>query len=352
MARLVSLSTALVALVALVTSEPASAQTPKRAVMSPRVLTTIAPELLPEETFTGPVDVKEINANIPNLDYTPNFEEKTNIIFERAKQHTYRRTIWGYEFSFKPLRMMDIDIPQPEGRMKRKLIWYMVYRIRNLGGHLAPKPVDARVDNAKPEENPKFAERYTKTEVEKVDDLSKVFPPAAFFPQFVLRVNHFDWDPAKGDNKEYLDKVIPAALEAIEAREQVARFTGKQLFDNVTISGQKLPLSTEDEDNGVWGVATWEDVDPRADFISISIAGLTNANRFKEVAPPAAGEPVGKNREYTTKQLVLHFWRPSDTIGQAEREIRFGFPTDPELETRALKLFGVKSRVDHYWDYR
>jgi hypothetical protein len=354
MVRLVSLSTAIAALAlsSAALSSTVSAQEAKRPVMSPKVLTVIEPDLLPEETATGPIATKEITANIPNLQYTPNFEEKTNTLFEKSKQHVYRRTIWGYEFSFKPLRMIDVDIPQPEGRMKRKLIWYMVYRIRNLGGHLAPAPTDARIETAKADENPKLAERYQKIDVKKVNELNDVFPPPAFFPSFVLRCNQFDWDPSKGDAKEYLDKVIPSAMAAIEKREQIERFTGKPLFDSVTISGQKIPLSTEDEDNSVWGVAMWEDVDPRADFISIAVSGLTNANKYKEITDPKAGEPVGKNREYLKKTLVLLFWRPSDTIAQGEKEIRYGFPTDPDVEARALKIFSVPARVDHYWDYR
>lgn len=358
MVRLVSLSTAIAAALiaapfsSTLLSSTALAQEAKRPVMSPKVLTVIPPDLLPEETATGPIATKEITANIPNLQYVPNFEEKTNTLFERSKQHVYRRTIWGYEFSFKPLRMVDVDIPQAEGRMKRKLIWYMVYRIRNLGGHLAPAATDARIENAKPEENPKFAQRYQKVDVKKVDDLKDVFPPPAFFPSFVLRCNQFDWDSGKGEATEYLDKVIPAALPVIEKREQIERFTGKPLFDSVTISGQKIPLSTEDEDNSVWGVAMWEDVDPRADFISIAVGGLTNANKYKEFAEPKAGEPVGKNREYLKKNLILLFWRPSDTIAQSEKEIRFGFPTDPDVEARALKVFGLTSPVDYYWDYR
>ena len=42
----------------------------------------------------------------------------------------------------------------------------------------------------------------------------------------------------------------------------------------------------------MWGVATWEYVDPRMDFFSIYVKGLTNAYRFAD--PPGAykaGEP-------------------------------------------------------------
>ena len=37
------------------------------------------------------------------------------------------------------MRMVYVDIPQPNGKMQRKLVWYMVYRVRNLGGHIKPR---------------------------------------------------------------------------------------------------------------------------------------------------------------------------------------------------------------------
>ena len=43
------------------------------------------------------------------------------------------------------------------------------------------------------------------------------------------------------------------------------------------MTGKSLKQSTPEEDNSVWGLATWEDVDPRVDFFSVYIKGLTNA---------------------------------------------------------------------------
>ena len=47
-----------------------------------------------------------------------------------AKEVILRREVYCFEFSFKPLRQIYIDVPQPNGLLKRKLVWYMVYRIR------------------------------------------------------------------------------------------------------------------------------------------------------------------------------------------------------------------------------
>ena len=48
----------------------------------------------------------------------------------------FRRDIWCLEFSFKPLRMIEVDVPTL-GR-HANLVWYLVYRVRNTGQVLKP----------------------------------------------------------------------------------------------------------------------------------------------------------------------------------------------------------------------
>src|SRR6187431_3107978 len=84
------------------------------------VLKVIPPAALEGETFTDPIELHEIRKGLPGIDYTPNFEAKSKTVFERAKEATLRRTVWSLEFSFKPVRMVMVDVPQPEGKMKRK----------------------------------------------------------------------------------------------------------------------------------------------------------------------------------------------------------------------------------------
>ena len=62
----------------------------------------------------------------------------------------------------------------------------------------------------------------------------------------------------------------------------IAKIRTASCSNSVEISGQPIPLSTATEDNSVWGVATWVDVDPRIDFFSIYINGLTNAYRWTD----------------------------------------------------------------------
>src|SRR5204863_1724156 len=138
------------------------------------------------------------------------------------------------QFSFKPLRMINVDMPTTNGRTEKRLIWYMVYRVTNLGEHL---PANAAGANKQAADQPSAEEVY-------------------FHPQFVLESHEYQ--------KAYLDRVLPQAVKAIQKREDPNRV----LLDTVQMSQHPIPLSVADENKSVWGVATWEFVDPRMDFFS------------------------------------------------------------------------------------
>ena len=133
--------------------------------------------------------------------------------------------------------------------------------------------------------------------------------------------------------KAYLDRVLPLAVKAIEKRDDPAR----KLLNSVEMSEHPIPLSTTDEDRSVWGVATWEFVDPKMDFFSIYVKGLSDAYRFTD--PPGGykpGDPPGSGRVLAQKTLQLNFWRPGDEYDPHESEIYYGVP----------------GQVDHQWVFR
>ena len=68
----------------------------------------------------------------------PHYDPRTRTLVQMAKEVILRREIYCLEFSFKPLRHIYVDIPRPDGKMQRKLVWYMVYRVRYRGGELRP----------------------------------------------------------------------------------------------------------------------------------------------------------------------------------------------------------------------
>ena len=99
--------------------------------------------------------------------------------------------------------------------------------------------------------------------------------PVRFVPSFVLESHDLTAD-GQPIEKAYLDRVIPAAMAAIRARET----RGQSLLNSAEMAEQDLPPSDGRTDNRVWGVATWTDVDPRIDFFSVYVGGLTNAYRW------------------------------------------------------------------------
>lgn len=263
---------------------------------APGVLTTIPPEVQREDLGTVH-DIIELRAN-QQLEREPVSGTKSRTLFELAKSVDFRRDIWCLELAFKPLRMIYVDVPQPSGRMQRKLVWYLVYRVRNTGVGLSPEK----------------QEDSTYTAVEKpVDDLQ-------FIPQFVLTSQDRD-STGQRVRKAYLDRIIPAAVQAIQRRE----LPGGELLNSVQMAERRLAVESGRTIEGAWGVATWEDVDPRIDFFSVFVGGLTNAYDWHDAPEEfALGDPPGKGRIFERKQLQLNFWRPGDDLAENEREIRFG----------------------------
>ena len=113
---------------------------------------------------------------------------------------------------------------------------------------------------------------------------------------------------------------------------------------------KELPVDTDPE-GGTWCVATWEDVDPDTDFLTIYVEGLTNAYRWLE---EGEGQPAAEEFTYTEKVLQLNFWRPGDRYEERESEIHFGMPPE-DVSRQGLnlnQLYGVPERVDYLWIYR
>jgi hypothetical protein len=241
-------------------------------------------------------------------------------LFDMAHGAAFPQQAWGLEFAFKPLRMIEVDVPQASGRVQRKPIWYLVYRVRNTGAGLKPE-IQSDGEYV-------TAEAATET--------------VHFYPQFVLVSN--DHDGSGGEaRKAYLDRLVPAAMDAIQRRE----LPGGKLLNSVEISEVPLAVESGRAQRGAWGVAMWEDVDPEIDFFSVFVGGLTNAYRWTD--PEGAyqtGAPPGTGRKFARKMLQLNFWRPGDEIDPNEREVRFG--AAPGEGPR----YGGGEGVAYQWVYR
>jgi hypothetical protein len=279
---------------------PAKAAAPKQEngryrTLAPHVFTKIPQETEVNETFSHH-DAVELLAADPN--------------YQWAKDITYRHDIWQLEFEFKPMRMIYVDIPQASGKMQRKLLWYMVYTVKNTGKVLVPTP------------DKELTYEKDLTDKQKVYQIKEDTKPIRFIPEFLLEGSN-RIKAGDGFTKSYPDRVIPIAVGPIQTREDPNR----KLLTSVDISKEIAVGET------LWGVATWEDIDPRIVRFSVFVTGLTNAYKWKD-APGGykAGDPIGKGRQLFKKTLKLNFWRPSDEYFEHEEEIRYGIPGHPDYE--------------------
>ena len=88
--------------------------------LAPGVIKRILPSQEINETVSGPRDMVEIVKGDPNLDWTPNFSPKSDTLLAKAKSTVFRRPIWGLEFGFKPIRLIEVN---------GKKIWYLLYYV-------------------------------------------------------------------------------------------------------------------------------------------------------------------------------------------------------------------------------
>lgn len=260
----------------------APAETGPHRKLAPWALKTVETDAGPEQTVAWH-DVVELTAVDPQFDW--------------AKDIAFRRDVYHLEFKFKPLRRILVDIPQESGKMQRKPIWYLLYSVTNAGKILHPV-----------------------TEPDGSFKVEEIQGPIHFAPEFLLYSPEFQ--------KTYPDRVIPAALGPIRSREDASR----EFLSTVEMVRDIAPGET------VWGVAMWEDLDPRIDRFSIFVTGLTNAYQWAD--KPGAfqpGSPIGTGRVRTRKTLQLNFWWPGDERTRGEEQIRYGRPGE---------------EVDYSWVYR
>jgi hypothetical protein len=273
-------------------TKPLSTKSPYRT-LAPGVLVDIDPMRKLEEAYSRH-DMVGLLAVDPKFDW--------------AKQIDFYQDVWVLKFQFKPMRMIWVDVPQPSGFMQRKPIWYMVYVVTNTGKVMHP------VEGAKLP--------YETTDNKTLYEVKDVDRPVRFSPEFLLE-GHQRMKEETGFTKVYPDRVIPVAMEPIRLREDPNRkfLTSVEMCREIAV-GESL-----------WGIAAWEDIDPRIVRFSVYVFGLTNAYRWKDVPGEyKPGDSNLKGRKLYQKVLKLNFWRPADPYFEHEEEFRYGVPGGVDYE--------------------
>lgn len=297
---------------------PVAAQAPSgfRA-LAPGVLTVIPADAAVDDAIQRG-SLVEVTKGQQALAWVPKRAAPNTTFVELARRLEYPRDIWCLEFAFKPPRQMDVDIPAGEGRMRRATVWYLVYRVKNVGGR---KLVIGKNDEGQPDPAQRTVEPFEK--------------PIRFIPHFVLESREgLADDEGLTSYRAYLDRLVPSAMDAIRLREDSAR----QFLDSAAMAAADIPPGEER-----WGVAIWEGIDPRIDYFSIYVGGLTNAIRWRQRAGSAiaADDPPGQHIEQTLESLRLDFWRPGDAAGKEAISIGYrGMFERMSLGGRVLTALG------------
>jgi hypothetical protein len=282
-------------------------------VLAPGVLRVVAPDLRVEEAVSSQEPLYDLQLS----PFQPQTRPLSDTGAVRAANVVMRRDVWNVEFAYLPLRTMEADVPQASGKMQRKVIWYMVYRVRFDGQVMSSQEItDALgLTTYKPSVIP--------VDKSSIDEIR-------LFPTFALQAAVVD--PATGEvtTKEYLDRVMPTVVGQVRQFEDPAQ----ALVNTVEISAEPLYRRGDSEfgvDREVWGVATWEDVDPRTDYVSVQVQGLTSAFDVKQGA---------EGKLFKFKTLQLNFYRPGDEFDETRDRIRTGIPlVDSVDEQREILEF-------------
>ncbi|MDY3563531.1 hypothetical protein R5W23_005143, partial [Gemmata sp. JC673] len=187
--------------------------------------------------------------------------------------------VWTLHFRYKPLRIVQVNGFDKNGRRAKQTVWYMWYQVYNL-------PREGRPGE-----------------------------PVTFLPQFEL--------VTKDLNTTHLDEPQPYIFEQIRKIEDTnvspEKPEGELKFKNsITISKRPIPVSKPDATpRVVSGLAIWTDmaeVAPKTNKFSVYIAGLSNGLAKEELR---TGELLIKR-----KTLQINFVRPTDDNNPLITDIR------------------------------
>ena len=269
--------------------------------LAPGVLKQIPIDLNPRDMFSIQRPLPGLKAN----QFTPKSIPNHQTLYGQSRRvMLLRDNVWQYEFAFTGLRQARLKMPMADGRLVNRNVWYMVYRIRDTGKTMTFEQVKLK---------PGF--EHIKNELRR--DQPVVAESKKFLPRFSLE----GWvasDSANRNRKDkyrkvtYRDEIAPAILAQIRRRED----RNQRLLDGHQMSQARIPVAKNNSDPGLWGVAIWTGIDPRIDYVSVYVKGLTNAYRLgRDFDDPSL-----------LKTLQLNFWRPGDLVEEDDDAVDYGIP--------------------------
>ena len=301
-------------------------------------------------------DLTELLAVLPETD--PELQNEVQFrpdVWATDIRHV--RDVWCLQFSFRPVRLIEVDIPNNEGTLDKKTIWYLLYNVKNLGPadldanrinsilasevlpgdeRVMPVPLDITAHNIPRQAILEFRQQtgFFSPQPGRVEQIR-------FVPQFILATSRLVLETILVENTgtgqsewksettavAYTDRIIPLALAKIKQRERM-----EHLETTVSIAEKDI-LPGDD----LWGVAMWSDVDPRINEFSIFVGGLTNAYQWMDIVDEERqfvnSGKLGDGRIILRRVLKLDWWRVGDRDSLRESQIHFGSKDMTVLES-------------------
>ncbi len=215
---------------------------------------------------------------------------------ERNRQTSLR----VMEVQFKPMRMIWVDVTNPKtGERERKEVWYLVYRA-------IARPAEGREDA---------------TDSTPVNLTDPVPAPQQFVPELVITT--YDDPEDRVPLQIVQDQYLPEAVRAIRMIEQrpASQFARRKIEDALSIIRpwpDPVPADAPpEEQDWIYGVATWTGIDPATDFFTVTMRGFSNAYDSSKTGPDGNPQPW-------RKVIVQDFIRRGDEFDPTQREFEFG----------------------------
>ena len=197
--------------------------------LAPGVLKIIPPALNARDTVSLPGPMPDLKAT----EYTPKLRSPKDTLYGLSQRVVFFRDVWEYEFAFTGLRQATLNIPTAGGNARQN-VWYMVYRVRNLGTSLSFEEV---------KKDPDFA--YLTKDLRRNATIAE----RNFLPRLSLEGWVFDDIAKKYSPVKYRDEIDPAAASVIQKIEDPS----VPLMDAVQLSSAPLRPIADKDNTGAWG---------------------------------------------------------------------------------------------------
>ncbi len=199
----------------------------------------------------------------------------------QGSERSTQRNLWIMEVHLKPMRLIWVETPDPQsGELSRQPFWYLCYRATN------------RIV-ARPEESAPIPQNV----------IDPIPGPDKFVPQFTMVLNDSD---AAQTHQDVIEPTVLAAIRKLEGRS----------FLSSVQAVQDLPAATSDpadDENSIYGVAIFRDVDPDTDRYTVFLSGFSNGYQIDADNPGVT----------LRKTIAVDFFHPGDRFDANNSEFRF-----------------------------